>query len=573
MKKLLIVEDNPDVSTMLQNVLKPEGYEIFVAADGWQGLELFQQIKPQVLLLDLGLPSLSGLEVLRAITPKHHRTFSVIVLTAGKQPDDIRQCYELGVQAFLMKPLNIFALKGQVQHAFNLVEYVAKFRSEITAKQVALEQLQVQHEFLRATYEGMAEGAITLDNSYRIRMISARACQILTISNEDAEGCSVAEILGSPFAGPKGELVKLLKANKKTSEIEANVLCPSGAMIPIHLSVVPLRRVQSNQGWLLLFRDIREEERMLREKGGSFSFGRMISCDPQMKIIFDLIETVAMSDATVFVKGESGTGKELVAREIHLRSYRAQGPFHAVNCAAISPNLLESEFFGHEQGAFTNAHQMKRGRFELAHEGTLFLDEITEIPLELQGKLLRALEEKQFERVGGTSSIKVDIRVVAATNRDVEEMIKRQAFREDLYYRLHVVPIDLPPLRERSGDITTLTHKFIVEFNKRDNRQVRGIVAEALQCLKSYAWPGNIRELYHAIEYAFVTSKGATIHKHHLPQTINNRPNPSDFSDVKNEKEMLLEALRKTNFHKGKAAALLGMAPSTLYRKRRKYGI
>lgn len=573
MKKLLIVEDSPEISLTLQSVLRPEGYDIAAANDGLQGLKLFHKIKPQVVILDLGLPSLPGLGILKEIQPREHHSFCVIVLTAVKDVDDIRQCYELGVQAFLSKPLNIFALKGQVQHAFNLVDYSEKLRGEIAAKEAALFQLKTQHDLLSATYEGMAEGAITLDNSSCVSMISATACQILGVSHNEVEGQPIAKILGEPFAGPDGVLTRLLKSHKRTSEIQTQVLSPSGRMVPVHLSVIPLTLSQDNRGCMLLFRDIREEERLLRKKGGGFSFGPMISCDPQMKAIFDLIESVAMSDATVFIKGESGTGKELVSREIHARSNRAQGAFHAVNCAAISPNLLESEFFGHERGAFTNAHQMKRGRFELAQGGTLFLDEVTEIPLELQGKLLRALEEKQFERVGGVSSIKVDIRVVAATNRAVEEMVTQQQFREDLYYRLHVVPIELPPLRERSGDIPLLVHKFISEFNQRDHRQMRGIVAEALKNLQVYSWPGNIRELYHAIEYAFVTSKGETIRNAHLPRTIRKRDPMGDFSNVDSDKEMVLEALRRTNFHKGKAAALLGIAPSTLYRKRQKYGI
>ena len=294
-----------------------------------------------------------------------------------------------------------------------------------------------------------------------------------------------------------------------------------------------------------------------------------------MKKIFNLVDKIALSNATVLIEGESGTGKELVAKEIHERSSRAQGPFRVVNCAAISPFLLESEFFGHERGSFTGATQAKPGHFELTHQGTFFLDEVGEIPLELQGKLLRVLQEQTFERVGGTKTLHVDVRMIAATNKDLKSLVAKKKFREDLYYRLHVVPIHLPPLRERLQDIPLLTTAIIEELNQRDHRYVRGIAADVLQQFLHFSWPGNIRELYHAIEHAFAVSNDSILQSHHLPDELRkvHQPLAQEPSFPQSEKELIFQALQQTNFSKPKAAALLGIHRSTFYRKLKRYGI
>ncbi len=575
MNKLLIIEDEPVARKMLGRTLAKEGYEVFTAANGVEGLELFRLHQPQIIILDLNMPQMDGIEFLMRLNPQVMNPYSVIVLTGQRNPSNIKKCYELGVHSFLRKPVDYYELIGQVKHTFALQHFSLELKQEIEAKETAYQQLEVQHKILKATFEGMAEGALTLDRNLHIKMISEKACRIINIAESQALNKPAVEILGDVLAGPKSELKYCVKNKQERSGIQSQLLCQSGAMVPVSLSVIPLQTVSVDTDWLLLFKDIREEERMLRERGRGFSFGPMISCNPRMMEIFNLIENVAPSDASVFVQGESGTGKELVAREIHARSNRAQGPFHAVNCAAIAPHLLESEFFGHEKGAFTDAHRAKQGRFELADRGTLFLDEINEIPLELQGKLLRALEEKNFERVGGTKNIHVDMRVIAATNKNIQKMVEDGDFRKDLYYRLHVVPIYLPPLRDRRNDIPLLVSAFIEKFNKRDNRQVKDITSDSFQSLLEHAWPGNIRELFHAIEYAFATSKGTLLHAHHLPDSLQRLSfsKESPLATAENERERILAALRQTNYRKGEAAALLGINPSTLYRKRQKLGI
>ncbi len=444
---------------------------------------------------------------------------------------------------------------------------------EVTEKEQA-------YNLLKSIFDGMAEGVVTLDQHFCVQLLSARACHILGVSEDSALNKPAAALMGSAVAGPSGVLVKAVgrfsqdKENiSNRMEVQTELLCPSGAVIPVYLSIIPLEPALPKAHWLLIFRDRREEERWLIETAQGTNFGKMISSDPQMRSIFQFIENIAKSNSTVLIQGESGTGKELVASEIHTRSRRAQKSFHAINCAAIPANLLESEFFGHERGAFTGAQQTKLGHFELANGGTLFLDEVGEIPLELQGKLLRALQELAFRRVGGTKSIAVDVRIIAATNRDLLQMVEEKSFREDLYYRLDVLSIQLPPLRERVQDIPFLVNAFIRELNVRDQRSVSQAHPEAIQVLLQYNWPGNIRELYNVIEYAFAVSQGQILRLEHLPEKLKHLIITKNTPPPQNEKEAILRALEQANYRKNKAAALLGMSYVTLYRKLKKYDI
>ncbi len=358
-------------------------------------------------------------------------------------------------------------------------------------------------------------------------------------------------------------------------DIKTELLSIKGTRVPVRLSIIPLSERREEKELLLLFRDLRTEERLFRKTAKSVSFGRIISCDPKMNEIFELIEKVAASSAIIHIKGESGTGKELAAREIHDRSRQASGPFHPVNCAAISPNLMESEFFGHERGAFTGADRTKVGRFELAKGGTLFLDEVADIPLDLQGKLLRVLQEQEFERVGGTKVIRTDVRVIAASNRDLLKMVEEKTFRDDLYYRLHVIPVYLPPLRERLQDIPILVSHFIEVLNKKEHRQIQYMASEAIHQLLQYSWPGNVRELQNAVEYAYAVCEGHILRAANLPETIYNAAEtPGLTSELpNNDRELVLQALQKSNFSKFKAASLLGIHRTTLYRKIKKYNL
>jgi DNA-binding NtrC family response regulator len=309
-------------------------------------------------------------------------------------------------------------------------------------------------------------------------------------------------------------------------------------------------------------------------------FEQMVGQSEPMQRVYDLVEMVAGSDVTVLLTGASGTGKELVARAIHHKSTRADGPFVTLNCGALPENLFESELFGYEKGAYTGAMATKAGRFELAHEGTLLLDEVGELSLKSQVDFLRVLETKEFRRLGGTKLIRVDTRIIAATNRNLEEAVKDGDFREDLYYRLNVVPIRLPALRERAEDIPLLVETFLEEFAAHHHRVRQSVSPEAMQLLRLYAWPGNIRQLRNLMERLVVTVKEAVIQPDHLPEEIQTSKQDRRTMEISLgrslediEREVIRRTLTEITSHREKAAKLLGISLRTLQYKIKEYGI
>jgi len=319
-----------------------------------------------------------------------------------------------------------------------------------------------------------------------------------------------------------------------------------------------------------------EENLALRQRlEERYRFENIIAKSHKMQRIFEVVTTVAPTNATVLITGESGTGKELVARAIHNLSPRRDKPFVAVSCAALPESLLESELFGHEKGSFTGAIAQRKGRFELAHKGTLFLDEIGEISANVQVHLLRVLEEREFTRVGGTQTIKSDVRLISATNKDLKEAVRRGEFRDDLYYRLNVVTIQLPPLRERVEDIPLLAQHFLNKFALENQKVVTTFSPDAMDFLMKYEWPGNVRELENAIERAVVLAKNSTITAADL--SLQNLPSPRQASAGKSleevEKDHILSVLAETRRNYSKAARVLGITRMTLYNKIKKYGL
>jgi two-component system response regulator HydG len=303
-------------------------------------------------------------------------------------------------------------------------------------------------------------------------------------------------------------------------------------------------------------------------------FQGIVGSSPVMQKVYQVIQKAAMSDAPVIIYGESGTGKELVARAIHFMGRRKEAPFVQLNCAALNEALLESELFGHIKGAFTGAYRHRIGRFEAAHEGDLFLDEIADIPLATQVKLLRVLETKQFERVGDHRPVSVDVRIITATNKDLQEMIDSKRFREDLFFRINVIPIHLPPLRERLEDVPLLVAAFTERLRERTGKKITGLSPEAMERFMSYSWPGNVRELKSALEYAFVIAEKGSIGLEQLPHPLVSEPirHPSRSKESE-EKVALIEALRKSNGNQSEAARILGVNRVTVWNRMRKHGI
>ena len=445
--RVMVIDDEPLMRITVQDALAAEGYKVITAETGGNGLTLLRENRTDMVITDLRLPDMDGIQILREV-----KTFSpetqVILITAYGSID-----------------------------------------SAVTA---------------------MKEGA--------------------------------SDYLTKPFS--MDELLLIIKRIQRIRELE-------------------------------------EENLSLRKKvEEQFGLEGLVGKSPQMIKIYDLIETVSQTDTTVLVYGESGTGKEMAANAIHLRSPRKGRPFIKVNCAALPETLLESELFGHEKGAFTGAFKQRKGRFEMADGGTLFLDEIGDISQTVQVKLLRVLQERQFERVGGNETLSVNVRLICATQRDLKEEIRKGSFREDLYYRLNVVPIHLPPLKERREDIFLLVDHFINKFSKKMGKEITGLSEEAKTILLKYTFPGNIRELENMLERAVALIKGKLIQAYDLPEEVCGQASPvrdicerirgtkplASATSVF-EKEYIQSVLEKTKGKKGQAAEILGISRKTLWEK------
>ncbi|OCC14593.1 response regulator [Dissulfuribacter thermophilus] len=429
--------------------------------------------------------------------------------------------------------------------------------------------------------ESLNEGIIAHDLKRRIFLFNRAAERITGFNKEEVLGKDCHEVFPGKFCGEKCSFCRLGTPglDELDKEYSVSLVSKDGKKRTITMNLFPIEGPNKKPlGVVAAFRDITEELRLRRLLTPSTSFHGMIGKDPRMQDLFALIEDVAKSNVPVLILGESGTGKELVASLIHHLSPRKDHLFVPVNCGAIPENLLESELFGHEKGAFTGAIREKRGRFELAHKGTLFLDEIGDLPLPMQVKLLRVLQNGTFERVGGEKTINVDVRIIAATNKDLKEAVRKGEFREDLYYRICVLPITIPPLRERKEDIPLLAIHFLKDALKTTGKRPEDMVIspEAMAILRDYDWPGNVRELQNAIQYALVRCKTRVIAPEHLPASIlksksrvieiDRTPRTRGRRPLNLSPEAVKEALIKTGGNKKQAASLLGISRASLYR-------
>ena len=410
-----------------------------------------------------------------------------------------------------------------------------------------------------------------------------RAALAITGYDEDeVVGKPCLDILQGRLEGRDGTLREVIGKGEDLHEERLMLTAKSGERRTVLLSTSPLRDQNGGTaGLVVVFRDVTELENLRAEVKGRYRFHHLVAKSRKMQDVFRLLEQAAGSEATVVIEGESGTGKELVARAIHYNSPRVNGPFVAVHCAALAEGLLESELFGHVKGAFTGATADKKGRFESAEGGTLFLDELGEISPLIQLKLLRVVQEREIERVGSNQPVKVDVRIVAATNKNLQDLVTRGEFREDLYYRLRVVALTLPSLRERREDIPLLVNHFIEKYRERTGKAISGCEESVLRLFMTYLWPGNVRELENTIERAFVVTAGRTITLEDLPPEIaageagqaaeNRRAIRSAAPD--GEREMIVQALTDAGWNKAQAARRLGIARNTLYAKMDRYGV
>lgn len=431
-----------------------------------------------------------------------------------------------------------------------------------------------------AILESISDGVFTVDDSWRITSFNRAAEEITGIPRHEAIGRPCSEV----FRASMCETGCALRQTKETGvpiiNKSAFIIDAEGSRIPISVSTALLRNENGIVvGGAETFRDLSIVEELRKELEARFQVSDMVSRSPLMRRIFDIMPQVANSDSTVLIQGETGTGKELLARAIHNQSHRSKGPFVAVSCAALPDSLLESELFGYKAGAFTGATKDKPGRFALAEGGTLFLDEIGEVSPALQVRLLRVLQEKMFEPLGGTKSIRSDVRVIAASNRDLAVHVKKGGFRKDLFYRINVVKITLPPLRKRKEDIPLLVDHFVARFNSTQGKALSSVSFEVMALLMAHDYSGNIRELENIIEHAFVLCAEGQIQMHHLPEEFIKGIHPSAEQGGINmafralESQMILQALRRNHYNRAVTARELNMHKSTLFRKIKSLGI
>jgi len=428
--------------------------------------------------------------------------------------------------------------------------------------------------------ESISDGVFTVNHNWKIMSFNRAAEEITGIARKEAIGSHCWEVFRSNMCESDCALKKTMKEGKSFLNSSTYIINSEKKQIPITVSTSLLKDKAGNIiGGVETFRDHTLVEALRKELSGSYRMGDIVSTSPKMKNIFNILPQISESDSTVLIEGETGTGKELMARAIHNLSPRKDHPFVAINCGALPDTLLESELFGYKAGAFTNAVKDKPGLFAIAKGGTVFLDEIGDTSAAFQVRLLRVIEAHEFQPLGAVKKEKTDVRVIAATNKILSHMVEAKTFRQDLFYRINVVNLNLPPLRKRMEDMPLLVEHFIAKLNRIRGKSVSGIDPQALKILMSHNFPGNIRELENIIEHAFVLCAEGDIQPAHFPEMLSKRSGATPESDTPDdpvrsaEIRVIEDALKRNNFNRKAAAQDLGIHKSTLFRKIEKLGI
>jgi DNA-binding NtrC family response regulator len=555
MAKVLIIDDEENIRFTFEDFFSDEGYEVATAEDYDDALKMIEVSDIDLILADINLKGKSGIDILKEVKTRKLNC-PVIMITAAPDLDTASDALRLGAFDYVSKPVQLDSLMRIIKTAMKhktLTDEKEKYRSN-----------------LEAIFKSVKDSIITVDKDMIIIEINEAAKKICHLSRD-----SVGKPFKSLLTHCNGRCVDALEETVKgKAPIEIYHLecrhsfCPQQV---VTVNTYPLiNKAKVFTGAVLVVRDETHLADLEREMKERQRLHNIIGKSEKMQTIYSYIEDLADVQSTVLITGESGTGKELVADALHYKGGRNHKSLVKVNCSALSDNLLESELFGHIKGSFTGAVKNRVGRFKVADGGTILLDEIGDMPLRIQVKLLRVLQEKTFERVGESTSIKVDVRVVACTNQDLREKIAKGEFREDLYYRLNVVEICVPPLRERKEDIPSLIGYFVKKFNKKINKNILSISSDVQKVFMDYSWPGNVRELEHALEHAFILCHQKTITLKHLPPVFEN------FSAAKthflknmgvDEKQVIVQALEKSAGNKTMAARLLGISRRNIYRK------
>lgn len=567
--RILVIDDEESIRFTFAAFLSKEGHEVIAAASYPDAVDLLVRKPPDLIFADIILGNHMGTEVLAEVKQRKLKC-PVVMITGLPTVETAAESVRQGAYDYLAKPI---AKETLLKVAGKALDH----------KRLADERDRIEHEkegyrrHLETVFRSINEPIITVDNDLRVVNANQATERVCGLNHEMLTGKDLGELQTQC----RGSCVKALRSTLESSTCIREYRLDCGhhdrpeQVVVINTSPL-LDEEGMSLGAVLTIRDItrlNELERQLRER---HQFHQIIGKSNRMQEIFTLLEDLGPTDTTVLISGESGTGKEMVAKAIHHSGPRTFRSLVSVNCSALAESLLESELFGHVKGAFTGAVADKKGRFQMAEGGTIFLDEIGDISPAIQLKLLRVLQEKTFERVGDSTPLRVDVRVVAATNRDLREKVRRGQFREDLYYRLKVLEITLPPLRERTQDIPLLAKHFSGLFNRKFKKNIQGLHDEVLEAFMRYPWPGNVRELEHAIEHAFVLCRQGIIMPGHVPPEImdysHSKGIPSPVED-RFDCAAIFNALEKTGWNKAKAARLLGVSRQTLYRKLEEYKI
>ncbi len=562
-QEILIVDDEENIRFAFEIMLTEQGYDVFTSKDYHSAVSMLDKRSPDLVITDIILGGHTGIDLLSEIK-KRKLNCPVIMITGEPNIETSAEAVRLGAFDYVPKPIRRETLLRIAGHALMHKALLEKKR------QLEKDNLTVRKN-MEAIFGSLRDGVITVDD--QLKIIEANPA-VGTIC-----GMSVKNIIGRQFDTKltqcNGACIDILTRTLQSGRGVEDVRIECGSEEPsrkvVKLTSTPLQSDGINfSGAVLVVRNVTKLvtlEKKLKERS---QFHHMIGKSRRMQEIYTLVENLSDTDSTVLITGETGTGKELIANAIHHNSLRRKHPFVTVNCSALSENLLESELFGHVKGAFTGAVKDKKGRFEMAEKGTLFLDEIGDISPLVQLKLLRVLQEKEFEKVGDATPIKADVRVLAATHRDLKEKVHTGEFREDLHYRIKVVEVPLPKLMERRDDIPLLARHFLNMFNNQFKKQIKGFENQVVKTFMQYNWPGNIRELEHAVEHGFVLCQDDRIGFEHLPVELRHHvgsPPPEKKGANGITKEVILDALAKTGWNKAKAARILGIGRRTIYRK------
>lgn len=571
-KSILIVEDEGLVARDLQNRLTKQGYGFAGWASSGEGaLAEVEKSAPDLVLMDIHLKgSIDGIEAAEKIRENHD--VPVIFVTAFADDETLNRAKIAGPFGYILKPFSERDLHTTIEIALYKHEFDRELREE--------------RAFLEALFGSVPCSVIVVGEDHRIKMANRHFHRAFNTDETESTGSSIGDLLGCPTArenpGECGSLegcdgCQIYDAAESALNGEAHEKirfrfevqdAGQERQLTMVITTAPLRH-QGERLAILILEDITELSALRRILDSEKSFAGIVGVTPVMVEIFNTIREIADINVPVMVLGESGTGKELVARAIHDRGVRSKKVFVAVNCGAIPDDLLESELFGHVKGAFTGAHRDRKGRFQLAHQGTIFLDEIGDLSPAMQVKFLRVLQGGTFEQVGGEKTIRVDARVICATNKDLEQEVKKGNFREDLFYRLCVVPITLPPLRDRIDDVPLIAQHIIEMESATSGGRRIALSPEVVEVFSSYHWPGNIRELQNALRYAFIKCDAGVIEPRHLPPNLCALEGKTVFPRQRRKgltPENLAEALRETKGNHSEAAKVLGVSRATLYR-------